>query len=340
VTAPEDLRDVWREIAPPPLGGALAGRTVSAGQGLQVTIAVDNQGVRHLLTPAHQGTKVPRNVDAAGLSVDVDELSVSGAPAQWYLDVSSTDPALNDNFAAVAAEIVDALTLSADPARTIVEIVTRWRFFWSVPQAGMSEEAQLGLFGELWFMEFWLGGIRTDTLAHWRGPLGNRHDFVSPQFSVEAKATRVRSDGGAIHRISTLDQLQDPEQGQLYLFSLRVRPDELAAHSLNTSIDRARGALRHWPEALAQLDELLGRVGYSPAHREKYAMTFRVTAEELYEVGAGFPRLVPDSFSGGLPAGVDDVRYSLDLAACSPWLRATLPSDEVAQLVRGGLLAD
>lgn len=39
-------------------------------------------------------------------------------------------------------------------------------------------------------------------------------------------------------------------------------------------------------------------------------------------VGPGFPRLTVDSFFGGLLAGISNVSYVLDMAACDPWLVA------------------
>ncbi len=184
----------------------------------------------------------------------------------------------------------------------------------------------IGLFAELWFLEYWLGGADEQTIAAWRGPFGDRHDFKWPAASVEVKGTSVRSDGAADHRISTLDQLEDAAQGKLYLFSLRVRPDTLAAHSLVASVDRIRQKLQASPGLLVMFDELLGRAGYSPAHREKYAGTLRVVAEELYEVTDSFPRLTATSFANGVPAGINDITYTLDLAACQQWLVATSPA--------------
>jgi hypothetical protein len=45
----------------------------------------------------------------------------------------------------------------------------------------------------------------------------------------------------------------------------------------------------------------------------------------MYSVGAGFPRLTLDSFPSGLPAGIGNVSYVLDMAACDGWLVATAP---------------
>jgi hypothetical protein len=240
---------------------------------------------------------------------------------------------MHPNFTAVAAEIIEALQADdRDVLESLESILDRWRWFWGVVPDVLTQEQAVGLFGELWFLEFWLPPIDAAVLRAWTGPAGDRHDFKWTAASVEVKATRVRSDGAAKHRISSLDQLEAPEQGQLHLFSLRATVDPIGSHSLNASVDRLRATLAARPELLHQFDERLGLLGYNPSHRQHYDTPLRVIAEELYRVDEGFPRLIPDSFPDGVPNGVDDIAYTLDLMACAPWRVATAPSAEARQL--------
>jgi hypothetical protein len=73
-------------------------------------------------------------------------------------------------------------------------------------------------------------------------------------------------------------------------------------------------------------------MGYSPAHRDLYDAPFRVVAEELYRVNDGFPRLTASMLDGDVPAGVDSIAYTVDLAACMPWRVATAPGSESRRL--------
>lgn len=337
--AVDDLTAAWGEIATPATTGAMAGRLApDVDSALGVTLAVDHTGLRHLLIPVPDDTKRPSVPMIKGLGVSVEELKVGAENPRQFIDLASGDPSMHYNFAVVSADIISALASDAsNPGKALKDVLSGWKWFWSAPPTGLSEEKMLGLFGELWFLEFWLGGVSDETLATWRGPYGDRHDFTWPGASVEVKGTRVRSDGAAEHRISTLDQLENPEQGTLHLFSLRVRPDTVATHSLVASIDRLRGSLAGNPGLLVEFDERLGRVGYSPAHRDKYATTLRVVAEELYEVTGEFPRLTLQSFAGGVPAGIDDIAYTLDLAACEGWRIATKSSDAAARTLRMSL---
>ena len=300
-------------------------------------LAVDHRGLRHLLIPAKGDDEPPKKPAFKGLDVTVDELQVAGRSPRRYFDVACQDASMHPNFTAVAREILaEAAASGADIRKTLERIFARWRWFWGSPPIGMSDEQIVGLFGELWFLEYWLDPVTLAAVNAWTGPTGDRHDFKWSSTSVEVKATRARRDGSASHRISTLDQLEDSEQGQLYLFSLRVTPDPIGFHSLSRSIDRLHEKLQAQPEASTALDERIGVLGYSPALSELYDQPFRVVAEELYRVDAGFPRLTRDSFASGIPSGVDAIAYTLDLAACAEWRVATEPG-ELSMGLRDGL---
>lgn len=330
---------VWRSVDAPAGSLALGGKPAP---GLPpdrgILLAVDSQGLRHLLLPSDQGAEPPSRPNTKGLDVTLDELQAGEHPARVYLDVACRDTAATGMFTVVATEILTELAAGAENSQQVLaRVLARWRWFWETPVGGLSDTEAVGLFGELWFLEFWLGPIDRSLLSTWTGPAKDRHDFKSVGASVEVKATRARSDGAATHRITTLDQLEDPEQGQLHLFSLRISPDPVATHSLNASIARIRASFGGDPDLSREFDQRLAAVGYNPADRERYDETFRVVAEELYRVDGAFPRLTRDSFSGGLPSGVDEIAYSLDLAACASWRIATAPGD-VSRALRETML--
>jgi hypothetical protein len=325
-----DLEPRWREIETPH-GGALAGKAAPDLHHLGVMLAVDHAGLRHLLVPAAPGDALPNLPQTRGLEISVDEMQVGDAPARWYFDVACRDPTVHANFTTLSAEVVATLVEDpSNPRRSLEQILDRWRWFWGTAPGALTDEEALGLFGELWFLEYWVG-LDSGTLTAWRGPLGDRHDFKWPEASVEVKATRTRSDGAAEHRISNLDQLEDPERGDLFLFSLRVTADPIANHSLSSSVERIRAALSTTAEDLHRFDDLIGQAGYTPADRDRFSNPLRVVAEELYTVAEGFPRVRRSSFIDGIPPGVDNIVYTLDLGACQPWLVASRPVDKAAR---------
>jgi len=267
-----------------------------------------------------------------GLRVELAPMVVEGAPQATYIALGCTDPGLRRTHACVAADIAESLAgAGADIRVAVMRALGKWRRFWSVPGAGLSAEAAAGLFGELWFMERWMG--LPHGFERW-APIGARHDFRWPAASVEVKTTTVQWQGPATHHIASLDQLAAPETGRLFLFSLQIVGDSLAANTLPGLVDRVRSGVETVPGLADLFMDRLAGAGYSPAEADRYATPWRIVTEELYAVDGAFPRLTRDSFPGGLPVGVDEVSYSLSLAGCRAWLVATKPIDEPAKVMR------
>jgi hypothetical protein len=209
----------------------------------------------------------------------------------------------------LAADIVAELPLAGSPDPAYVFLVLdRWRRFWAGTRQGLTREEQLGLLGELWLMLEWLRRLSLPALNAWVGPLRGRHDFVTPALSIEVK-TAGAATGPVVHRITRLDQLDEPGTGELRLLSLRAVSDPLGPDSLD-----------------ALLDHRLRAVGVTPQDAGRYAEPLRVVQQELFRVSNGFPRLTSSTFGSGLPAGVSDVTYSLDTSACRPWLITSEPA--------------
>jgi hypothetical protein len=293
----------------------------------QVWAAVDYEGRRHLLLQIPEATNAPPT-STHGLRVTVARHQVQGAEPADYLDLACLSDNAIATFAAVAADIgaEAGLVPQADRMAAVTAALSRWQWFWGIDAGNLSEQQALGLFGELWFLHRWAGDAAT-AVGAWTASAGSRHDFQWPEHSVEVKTTSRQAAGGVLHRIEHLDQLSDPEQGQLFLFSLRVVRDQLARNTLPSLVDRIMQDLRWNARIGDEFARNLGQRGYSPAHKNRHQVPYRVLGEYLYSVGPGFPRLTAASFGGSPPAGITDVSYVLDMAACDPWLRAKSPEE-------------
>lgn len=296
-----------------------------------VWLGLDPEGRRHLLVRASGEDVGEQFLKTRGLLATTEQLTVEDEPADLWVDIACLDPALNGTFATVANDLVEETrSQPASPIGAVRKTLRKWRWFWGVDSSGLSAEAARGLFGELWFLDRWTAFPQT--LPSWLGPTGSRHDFVSRRVSVEVKTTLLRADGPVRHRVTSLDQLDDPETGDLYLFSLNVVPDANASNSLPGMVEIVRGRLRDDPDLLGLLDRRLAEAHWTPAAAERHSQAFRIRAEELYRIRPAFPRLTHASFPAGLPVGVDDVTYSVDLAACGEFRVAIVPS-EVRELM-------
>jgi hypothetical protein len=325
----DELEQTWTQL-PTPSGSELSGvRAPHLPDDIIAFLAVDAGLRQHLLVHVGEPLSPSQSRTTRGLSVSTEFLRVGNQPERLYLDLLCPQPSMLRTFAAVAADVLHTLRLShQDPAAEVLQCLERWRWFWSFRGTGLSPEVALGLFAELWFLDRWLGPS-VENLARWQGPRGARHDFQWKACSVEVKATAVR--GAVVHRVNGLEQLEAPETGALLLFSLHVQDDALAGNSLPSLVGRVTDALAQAPGASAQFLECLAIVGYNPAEADRYTRPLRVLSEELFEVRDGFPRLTRPGLGASLPAGIDQVSYTLAMAACRPWRIAAAALDPIAR---------
>ncbi|MCV7067492.1 PD-(D/E)XK motif protein [Mycolicibacterium farcinogenes] len=316
------LSDVWQMLPAGAGMGQMAGHKVSS---CEVWAAKDYAGQHHLLIEVGPEAAIPR-MDTQGLHIDIVHCSVADNSPTRYLDLACADSQSRDAFAVVAADIAHVAETADDRDRdtAVARRISRWRWFWKSDPTRLSETDALGLFGELWFLRRW-ASAGAPSVAAWTGADGARHDFQWPQVSVEVKTASRRADGAVVHRVADLDQLNSPEDGQLYLFSLHVRPDTLATNSIATLADSLFASLASQPDTAEELARKLAQRGYTPLHNIVTARSYRILNEDLYRVDDEFPRLTPAAFPRGLPAGVTAVSYSVDTAACLPWRVATAP---------------
>ena len=230
-------------------------------------------------------------------------------------------------------DLLDGLAKAQDRGKAVTGCLERWRSFWLVNQAGLSREAALGLFGELWFLARWLKPITTSRLDGWLGPRGSRHDFQWIEASFEVKTAATSLSSAPVHFISNIDQLSEPESGNLYFFSLHVTDDALAANTLPSLVQLITSMLVEDEFCLNEFFKKLADAGYSPAHAEYYQRTLRIVSEGLYAVRPDFPRVTRASFRIEVPNAIQDISYSLAMGACGPWRIATSPSDACVALI-------
>jgi Putative PD-(D/E)XK family member, (DUF4420) len=321
---PEEIADGWARLPTPTTVEHLEANEASPESA--VWLAVDHVGQQHLLVRVPDQTEAPP-ARTKGLSVSVRRHRVPGQPDADYIDLACVDDAAAETFAVVAADLVNDLHgIELDGrSATVSDTLARWRWFWGDTSSRLSEKEAVGLFAELWFLDQWAGAL-PETVEAWGGSDNTRHDFQWPGYSVEVKATATRGDGATIHTVQHLDQLADPETGQLYLFSMRVVRDRLAANSLAALIRRASMQLAGNPLARDSFLSKVAQRGYNPADRTLRESSYRILEERLYEVSGSFPRLTEASFPTGVPTGVVDVSYKIDMSTCEEWLAADGPS--------------
>ena len=311
-------------------------RTAIAGRHPAVLIALDAAKRRHVLVelpPGELGEIAERT--SRGIAVQTVELRPGGESVRRFVEIACLDAQGHAALDTIALELVDALEAGASIGRVrlVQNVLAKWRRFWSgVAQGVLSKEQQLGLFGELWFLNRWLApyvGVER-ALKMWRGPAGARNDFEAAGMAIEVKTTG-RVDGA--HIIHGLEQLLEPPDGQLMLFSVLVRDEASGTESLPAQVAEARGLIADDYALQSRFDALIYAAGYDDRLAAEYAkLQLRMRDTGLYKIADGFPRLIPSSLVGGLPVGIGAIEYELRMEAAGQWLLAATPQAAAGHL--------
>jgi hypothetical protein len=316
----------WRDLeARPASYGSLNARRLAHVAG--AALAVDEQARRHVLLPINRLEDGINDTRSRGLVVLSRMLEVEDEPSRPFLDLCCTDPAGRDAFNMIATELLDRLNHGAAATEAVASSLAKWRRFWSTaPLEGLTPEEIRGLFGELWFLLVWLMPHGHEQVRNWVGPQGARSDFQWQGLSIEAKATN--SGRGHIHRINGIDQLDPPDHGHLFMYSLRVREEPASSNSLVNVATAISRELSESPVLLGVFEDQLAAGGYSPLHADAYReIRFRIVDERLYRVADDFPRLSVTSFAEGLPDGVERIEYEVNLEASRHLIVANAPAE-------------
>jgi hypothetical protein len=228
------------------------------------------------------------------------------------------DEGLKDIFITVSNDIIDSFPEKATESqrsKLLREIIKRWDdFFKRNRKKGMGEEAQRGLFAELWWLDVMLKNEITayKAVISWKGPLGRFHDF-----DVDGKKVEVKSTIQKIPRNITISnevQLDDKGTTSLHLFVLTLDHSD-SGLSLPKMIEKLRTRLKSSTMATRRLNTNLILAGYSDVDAEKYSQGYSSRKEELFEVKEGFPRIIK------LPNGTGNLKYSVSVDSCQTFLK-------------------
>lgn len=178
----------------------------------------------------------------------------------------------------------------------------------------ISDEKQVGLFGELLLYRSLLDAYDEHTVIDWwLGPLAEERDYAFPAFDAEVKTTLSESRTHVIHGAGQLD----PSPGRsLWLVSVQITraggdPNGLGLPDLIGSI---RGRLS------STRDRFVGHLasqGWDDDDSAMYPTTYVPrTAPAAYLVNEDFPAVTPERLQAMVPHSdlVSDVTYRVDVS--------------------------
>lgn len=230
-----------------------------------------------------------------------------------HIRIVLEDETCKDIFATVCSDLViglDSCMTNSERRSELSLFLERWsRFFDRHGNAGLSQERQRGLYGELWWIRCLIGkGIAGSVAVNsWKGCERGYHDFDLMGHVVEVKTTMTKEPRKVW--ISNERQLDERGLVDLHLFVLTLIKAEIGGETLPGIVQSLRLCLSG--AAAGKFEYSLREAGYLDMHKDLYRSCYTAHSEELFQVIQGFPRIIT------LPPGTGDLGYSVVLSACT-----------------------
>ena len=249
------------------------------------------------------------------------------------LQLVLTNIRYKDIFTILVQDIVDNLASATDGRSAISAFITRlkrWQTFLANHSLeGLSEIAQQGLYGELWFLRQVVLQYRPlfDGVQRWTGPKATQQDFQFSSCAVEIKTTSSKQHQKLT--IASERQLDDTGAGKIILLHLSLDIRQGQGETLPEMIESVRSIIIGDAIAKDELENLLFEVGYLDIHADRYEnIGYTIRDHNYFKVGEDFPKIIESD----LRNGVGDVRYSISVAECKQF---SIPESEVISLIGG-----
>lgn len=280
--------------------------------GRELLLGLDSDRVSHILVQTQPGASVDYPT-LKHIGIRDRELLIEGKLTSC-VDLSCTEPEFLEVFDQFAAAVAVRIADSTGPKQVaLADVLESWRQFFKQATHRVTITDAIGLFGELLLLRELTSVSAPAALAAWMGPLGGRHDFRHGSNAVEVKSTKAHTAKRV--QIHGVDQLEVPEQGSLDVLLVRLEEVSGGKESVTRLIELVVRAGIDRVSLYERLEANSVSIVSLPLYGE---FAFEIRDIELFHVVDGFPRITSESFSAGVPGGVDDLNYSVDLATVEP----------------------
>lgn len=274
-----------------------------------VLLAMDSQGLRHLLVPLLPGESTKEDRKGAGIHVTQHVLLDRGSRGS-FIDIACRNAQLHDAFCYLGCQILQELaTVSTGVGEACFRALHNWRTLLERERPTvLPRETIIGLFGELLQLRELLR-IDPSAVRTWGGPMGHRHDFSNGEVSIEVKTTTARH--GLSITINSLDQLAALPSGRLFLSVVSLEEVSEGGLTLGSLVREIEVMAADFGEVLAKIRQY----GWEPSVQEEDAGPHLILKSiMMFGVDDKFPRIIPSSIVGGVPPEITNVHYEVDLA--------------------------
>lgn len=236
-------------------------------------------------------------------------------PEYWggspRIRITCLDRDLEGVFLRFCEFTLNQLAAGSGSSAALGQAFSRFRLLFESSSEMVDTRQVAGLMAELVTLK-WLLEKGVDAVPGWLGPFGETHDFVLGKLHLEVKS--LPASGERRFRASNIYQLEEPEEGALYLVGARLAPGRQKISDIFSDICCLV------PEAQRQqLEQAMGAVGCPVPIAEQWnERGFTVGQLEAWRVNEEFPKIVPSMLPDKtLPAGISEVRYTVSLESAA-----------------------
>ncbi len=210
------------------------------------------------------------------------------------------------------ATIADELQIEKMPlAAAVAAGVARHRNVLA-SRGAMTTEKEVGLIGELLFLEFLIHQIGAGpATAAWQGPLSEEHDYTFDSVHIEVKTTRGERRRHVVHGLDQLVPLRGVPLSLLSVQLTRSSPDGgRTLPQVAANVRKIAGGHQ------VGVDAMLSSFGWQNEDADLYTTFWALRSEpRAYDVKNDFPAMTPDLVAPVVPnfALLSDVSYRVDL---------------------------
>lgn len=233
------------------------------------------------------------------------------------LELILTDSRFTDIFTSLVQDVVGNMTAQKNEMlmiKAFIERLVKWQQFLDrYGHEGLGNEAQRGLYGELWFLRKYLIPILgiNKAIDAWKGSSRKAQDFQFSDCAVEVKTTISKQHQKMY--IASEQQLDDIGLAALFLQHISLMESSGSGETLFDMVEDIRKVIADEPEASQKMEVFLFEAGYLNVHADRYNKTgYTVRSSSIFKIREGFPRIRESD----LLNGVGDVHYSVNVSEC------------------------
>ncbi|GAA4752331.1 PD-(D/E)XK motif protein [Gordonia alkaliphila] len=210
------------------------------------------------------------------------------------------------------ATIADELQIEKMPlAAAVAAGVARHRNVFAT-RGAMTTEKEIGLFGELLFLEYLIHQIGAGpAISSWKGPLAEEHDYTFASVHIEVKTTSGERRRHVIHGLNQLVPLRGVPLSVLSIQLTRTSRD--GGRTLPQVVSQVRATAGGHQVAV---DAMLDSFGWQDDDADLYSTSWTLRSQpRAYYVRGGFPAMTPDLVGPVVPNYplLSEVSYKVDL---------------------------